>query len=164
MSVNGDTGNVGETVDPREIYRDTHLDADKALDCAVAMAYFIKAFGKLTTEERNTWVAAHNDEYRFELGSYGMSLGGSDDVVFFLSLTAADVTTEDLDTTFGTLNNSLEGTPFADETFRNSYTFHLAPELVEAQRQMRMEVDEDALSAEEVAFLLNLMASHGGAE
>ncbi len=138
MCVNGDTG-----VDPREVYRDTHLDADKALNCGVALAYFIKAFAALTPEERADWLNVHNDEYRYELGSLMMSWGAGGEMVFHLALTAAGVEGEAIEATLSALNDSLRGTPFTDAAFRDSYDIHLSEPLARMQIEDRNSSDDD---------------------
>lgn len=137
MSVNGDTGEVINTFDPVAQYRGTHLDADKALDCGVALAYFIRAFAELTDEGRQNWLNAWSDDYRFELVSLIMSWGANGDFVFHLSLDAADVDIPELNITLTEINNSLSDTPFIDQAYRVAYEFHLSRPMMQMQQDHR---------------------------
>jgi hypothetical protein len=145
-------------------YSDTHLDVDKALDCGVAMAYLIKAFANLNETERANWLQAYSDAQRYELGSLAISWGFNGDFIFTMALEQAGVVDEALDLFFGSVNASLEGTPFADAEYRTSYVATLSPALAKMQEQAKRQAeqgddDEDDSSTEELMALLQLLGS-----
>lgn len=137
-------------------YEGTHLDANKALDCGVALAYFIKAFAALDSDEQAAWISAYSDDHRFELGSLMLSWGTGDDFVFYLALDQAGVVNNDVTVILDALNNSLDGTVFADREYANSYTAHLSKPLSRLQEANKSGESDASLFDSLLAMLEDL--------
>lgn len=121
------------------VYTDTHLDADKALNCPIALAYFIKAFAGLTEEARTVWLNTVDAEHRYELGSLALSLGVNRDFMFYIALEQAGVENDDLDLVFSVINTSLNDTPFNDAEYRETYMAKHSKKLAQMMEQYRAE-------------------------
>lgn len=157
--VDGDFGTVDNTFsagsDDTAPYRDTHLDADKALNCAIALAYFVKAFAALTDTERDAWFAVYGPAYRFELGSLLLSWGAGGDLTFYAAMDVASMDVEDAGVVLKALNDSLTDTEFGspESGHNDAYTMVLSEPLAELQRAAR----EDAGKTDEDRFMLELL-------
>ncbi len=153
--VNGDDGMVENTFAAGNKYEGSHLDADKALNCPIAMAYFVVAFAALNEVEREEWLNTWSPAHRFELGSLLLSWGAGGDTAFYMAVDIAGMDVEDAGAVLKALNDSLEGSPFTDAEFRDTYTMQLSKPLAELQREAREETSEDRFIDQMLSMLRN---------
>jgi len=93
-----------ETTHEPTAYTDTHLDVAKALDCAIALMYFIPAYAQLTNAEKVELLNAYSADQWYSLGAiiYAME----DEAIFTLSLFAVNGTPDQVVTLLNDLTDA----------------------------------------------------------